>query len=331
MFAFCPNCEKETQQDFINKIEIFNIRGESIPIQVEYYHCQECGEDFDIPREGYDPLEQAYREYRQRKGMLQPEAIKEFRQKLGLSQEELSSLLGIGIATLNRYENGALQSEANDQALSLIMNPGILRQTLERKPGAVSTQSLERLLRQLKQQEKDCGDLLENALNGLGNYSPDIYSGKAPFNVNKFFQAVKLFCYRSRVVKTKLLKLLFYADFYHYKNNGVSITGACYAHATFGPVPNNYETWLAAMIEWENEITVEEELIGFYPAEIFISDAPDLSIFSTSELLALEHVSKRFLNDTAARIIDFSHAEVGYQKTKNGDLISYEYARDLQI
>ena len=66
MNAFCPNCEKDTEQKFVDKVEEISIRGEMIPIHMEYYHCEECGEDFEIPRPDYDPLDAAYREYRNR-------------------------------------------------------------------------------------------------------------------------------------------------------------------------------------------------------------------------------------------------------------------------
>jgi len=71
----------------VEKVEEIDIRGETIPIHMEYYHCEECGEDFEIPRPDYDPLDAAYREYRNRKGMLQPEEIKKFRKELGLTQK----------------------------------------------------------------------------------------------------------------------------------------------------------------------------------------------------------------------------------------------------
>lgn len=50
MNAFCPNCEKETEQKFVDKVEEINIRGELIPIHMEYYQCEECGEEFENPR-----------------------------------------------------------------------------------------------------------------------------------------------------------------------------------------------------------------------------------------------------------------------------------------
>ena len=37
---------------------------------------------------------------------LTPEAIQQFRQQKGWSQQELASVLGVGVATVSRWENG---------------------------------------------------------------------------------------------------------------------------------------------------------------------------------------------------------------------------------
>jgi len=331
MNAFCPNCEKETEQSFVDRIEDIDVRGETIPMRLEYYHCEACGEDFEIPRADYDPLDAAYREYRHRKGMAQPEEIREFRKRLGLTQKEWSEILGIGIATLNRYENGALQSEGHDQMMRLSMAPANLLQILENKPDILSKKNRERIYQQLCTKSPNSGDLLEEAIEHFGNYPPTILSGFIRLNIDKLFQMIKFFCYNDRVVKTKLMKLLFYGDFKHFKENGVSITGAHYAHATHGPVPDQFETWIVALSDWQKEITSEEQAFGDYFGEVFISNEPQWSIFSTSELAALAMVKDKFVKYSAREIREFSHQEKGYQATKDGELISYSFAQELQI
>jgi putative zinc finger/helix-turn-helix YgiT family protein len=331
MNAFCPNCEKETEQHHIDKVENMNIRGEVIPVQLEYVHCDECGEDFEIPRPDFDPLDAAYREYRRRKGMIQPEEIRKFRKDLGLTQKEFSEILGIGIATLNRYENGALQSEVHDQVIRYAMQPDNLLRLLKNKPDAVSQEDRQRIFQKLQKEGQNNGNLLEDAIERFGSYPPNMNSGYKRFDVYKFFQSIKFFCYKDGVVKTKLMKLLFYADFKHFKDNGVSITGTHYVHATHGPVPDQFETWLAALTEWKKEINIEEQTFGDYIGEVYISDEPDLSAFSTSEITALAIVKDSFKGYSAKQIRDFSHREKGYQATKDGDLISYQYAMELSI
>lgn len=331
MIRFCPNCEKDTEQKYVNKVEEITIRDLLIPIYSEYYQCKECGESYELPNPDRDPLDEAYREYRKRKGMIQPEQIKKFRKELGLTQKELSDILGIGIATVNRYENGSLQSDAHDQAIRLCMQPANLQKILEDKPGLLSSSTRARVLDRLKDQGQDGSDLLVEAIETFGNYAPDILSGYIRFNVKKLFEVIKFFCYNDQVVKTKLMKLLFYSDFKYFKENGVSITGLRYAHAIHGPVPDKFETWLAAISEWENQIKSEEQSYGEYVGEVFTSDEPDTSVFSTPELEMLSIVKDRFKKFSAKQIGEFSHAEIGFQETANGNLISYKYAETLQI
>jgi putative zinc finger/helix-turn-helix YgiT family protein len=331
MNAFCPNCEKETEQEFIDKIENIDIRGEMIPVQMQYYHCKECGEDYEVPNPDYDPLNEAYQEYRRRKEMVQPEEIKNFRKGLGLTQKELSEILGIGIATLNRYENGALQSQAHDQFIRLSMQPSNLISIIETRPELLRESDRVRILDLLRRKDQNDCDLLEQAIEQFGSYPPDIWSGYISFDANKFFQTIKFFCFNDSVVKTKLMKLLFYADFKQFKENGVSISGIRYAHAYHGPVPDQFETWLVAISDWKKQITCKEQTFGSYVGEVYTSSELDWSVFSTSELAALALVKNKFQKFTATQIRSFSHLEKGYTETADGDLISYLYAKDLQI
>ena len=330
MKKFCPICEKETEQQSITKVETINIRGEMIPAEFEYRHCLECEEKFEIPDPNYDPLDKAYRVYRDMKGMVQPEEIKSFRQKMGLTQKEYSKILRIGIATLNRYENGSLQSQSHDQIIRLSMEPVNLLKLIESNAETFSQKTRDRLSH-LNSQSLKNKSLLDEAIEKFGSYSPSLFSGFIPFDANKFFQVIKFFCYRDKVVKTKLMKLLFYADFKHFRDNGVSITGAQYAHALHGPVPDKFATWLTAISEWENEIDCKEQLIGNFPGEVYMSEEPNWSIFSTSELAVLAYVKEKFQSYSGTQIKEFSHQEEAYRTSDNGELISYQTAYDLHI
>ena len=136
MKGTCPNCEREADIQVIESTENLEIRGESVETKVKYYKCTVCEQLFEDPRIEDDPLERAYREYRRRHGMTQPEAIRAIRKKYGLTQGELARLLGWGIATLSRYENGALQSSAHDRILALAMEPRNLLKLVDDIPDA---------------------------------------------------------------------------------------------------------------------------------------------------------------------------------------------------
>ena len=112
-----------------------------------------------------------------------------------------------------------------------------------------------------------------------GNYPPDVFSGYKRFELEKFFEAIKFFCFQERVFKTKLMKLLFYADFSHFKKYSVSITGARYARLPYGPVPDQFEKWLAALL-MEDSLQVEEEWYQYYRRSLYEQCARPLNLYS---------------------------------------------------
>lgn len=331
MNEYCPNCGKENGLSLVRETEAFNVRGEIIPVDVEYYRCEECGEELVQLRTDDDPLDKAYREYRQRKGLVQPEEIREFRQNLGLTQKEFSEILGIGVASLSRYENGALQEQAHDQLLKYGMDTTNLLKLIEEKPHVLREEKRGELIQQIRQGQKSIS-LVDLISEHFGGYEPSIYSGFQPFRVEKFIEAIKYFCFQERTYKTKLMKLLFYADFKHYKEYARSITGSQYAHLPFGPVPDQYDLWISTLIAENPTISKDEVWINDNPAEIIISkETADIGVFENSDVLVLATVKEHFKSYTARMIADFSHKEKGYQETKNGQIISYKYAKDLRI
>jgi putative zinc finger/helix-turn-helix YgiT family protein len=330
MNGFCPNCEKESQLELIQKTEEYNVRGEAILVEAEFYHCMECGEVFENPKSSIDPYDAAYREYRSRKGMLQPEEIRAFRNRYVLTQKEFSDLLGIGIATLNRYENGALQNAAHDNNIKSTMEARNFLHRISSTQVIMDDSKKQQIINQLMEETET--SMLEITKDVFGNYAPDIFSGYKKFEIEKFFESIKYFCFRNNVFKTKLMKLLFYADFGHFKSYTVSITGARYARLPYGPVPDQFERWLVALTMDDRGVRKEEEWNFDIPGEVYISNiSPDLSIFSPSELRVLASVMEKFKDSNAKQISDISHREKGYLETENAHLIPYSYAPQLSF
>ncbi len=329
MTNICPNCEKETKIKTVTRVEGIDVRGETIEVEAQCYQCTECGVEFESTQ-GPDALVEAYREYRRRHEMLQPEDILEWRKTYGITQKELSALLGWGGATLSRYENGALQDETHEKMLRMAMEPHNLLNLIKETPLAFIPEKRDRLIQQLEAAESEAVSINRIFEFRLGNYQPDEFSGYLKLNLAKLQNAILFLC-KGGQLKTKLNKLLFYADFKHFKENAVSITGARYVHLPHGPVPNNYEFFFAAMIH-SRQIEVDEVQIYQYFGENFVSTIePDLSIFEPSELKVLAEVKELFKDYTATQIRDFSHQERGYQETPDHGLISYSFAENLQI
>lgn len=329
MISICPGCEKETRIDLVQKVERFDIRGETIEIVADLHRCLECGAEFENTRDA-DALDQAYRVFRQRHNMLQPEHIQEWRKSLGITQKELGALLGWGGATLSRYENGALQDEAHEKMLRMAMEPHNLLSLIQETAGAFSPEKSERLVQELEAVEAEAFSINRIFEDRLGSYLPDEFSGFLKFDMLKFQNVVLFFC-KGGQLKTKLNKLLFYADFKHFNENAVSITGARYVHLPHGPVPDNYEYFFATLIH-SGEMDVDEVPVYQYFGENFMATREaDLSLFEPSELKILAEVKEYFKEFSATRIREFSHAERGYRETSNRQAISFLFAEDLQI
>ena len=328
MKRICPNCEKETDVLEVKTKDSITVRNEAIEVDVEYFKCSECKEEFENTRD-FDALEEAYKIYRCRHDMLQPEEIKEWRKRYGLTQKELGQILSWGGATLNRYENGALQSEAHEKFLRLAMEPHNLIKLIEESGEALSKEKRKRILNELEVEEEEANSFEMIFEDRFGRYAPDEHSGYSRLHLSKLYNAILFFC-RGGALKTKLNKLLFYADFKHFKEYTVSITGSHYVHYDYGPVPKKYEFLTAELVE--NELKVEEIIFGNYSGYNYISNVePDLSVFSDSELKVLAEVKEYFKSYSSTQIKDFSHKEKAYQQTNNGEIISYLLSKELQI
>jgi len=333
MNASCPFCEQETKIEKCVEIENMDIRGEAIPVTREYYHCEVCSEEFEVLEKGYDPYAEAYREYRRRKGWPQPGEIKDFRKAMGLTQQQFSDLLGIGVATINRYENGALQSESNNQLISLCINdPWVLIQFTRSNPEALTESELQDLKSRIIGLPGGLPQLMLEAVEQYGSYDSSLLSGCKTFDFEKFFQVAGILCYDTKQFTTKLLKLLFYVDFKHFKDYGVSITGMRYVRNYYGPVPSDHTTWLAAFTDWLG--VLEQEPVNFddFCGEtLSATRTPDFNQFSAEEIKTIQTVLEKFKGYSSRDIVKFSHQEKGYLETGHRAVISYDFAKDLQI
>ncbi len=131
----CPICEDERDLQYREIMETINIRGEDIDVSSRQYYCKHGDHYFESLEDGEKKIQFVYREYRKRKGLLQPKEIKAIRKKYKLGQREFALLTGLGVATINRYESGAIPNDSNNSLLLLIMSISNFRSYLDnRKP-----------------------------------------------------------------------------------------------------------------------------------------------------------------------------------------------------
>ncbi len=126
--------------------------------------------------------------------------------------------------------------------------------------------------------------------------------------------------------KTKLMKLLYYADFDHMERYGEPITGARYRKFDQGPVPGEALDLLKDM-EVQGKISVEQRDLGLHTQFRYRSEIePDLSLFSESEMATLKQVVDRWAHEPLSRIVAATHAEAPWLSVRLGDHIPYSLA-----
>ncbi len=97
MQVSCPVCDETEKLNKVKGPKEILVRNDAITVDMDYFKCANCGEEFLVPSSQSDPLEKAYRLYRQKHRLLQPEEIRDFRRKFDMTQRELSNLLGLGV------------------------------------------------------------------------------------------------------------------------------------------------------------------------------------------------------------------------------------------
>ncbi len=116
----CPVCEKETVVSSVTTTRKIPVMDEILEIPIQLYKCSSCGydqiEDHNNPQ---DEIDTAFRMFRAKHNMLQPETIKKLIKKFGL--QYVSQEAGINQHTLEKYAEGALQSAEHDAALQKIL------------------------------------------------------------------------------------------------------------------------------------------------------------------------------------------------------------------
>lgn len=87
--------------------------------RLEFFRCEQCGSQ--VLTDSAD--EAVGRELRRVAGLLTPDEIRNLRLQFGLTQRLLAELLGVGEATVYRWETGAqIQQRAFDKMLRAYQN-----------------------------------------------------------------------------------------------------------------------------------------------------------------------------------------------------------------
>jgi putative zinc finger/helix-turn-helix YgiT family protein len=305
-------------------------RKEQFKLLFHAYKCIDTQDQFEDEKFAELNFNQVVNQYRAKYRIPFPELIKSIRERYGLSAAKMSEVLGMGPNTWTNYESGEVPSKVHANLIQMIDSPETFRLLINKNSEMAEKDRL-RILKKIEllaQPECVCDDELKRFAT-----EPNIYNGYKVFSSKKTSQMVLFYAQTLKPYKTKMNKLLFYSDFAHYRENGQSISGLKYVAIPYGPVPDGYEM-LYGILSNEKKINLNltmtelDEITQILPA----SDLKfDPSIFSSTEIKAMEYIAEKFKNTTAMEIVEISHKEPAWIENIEGNKpISFEYAFRLE-
>lgn len=333
MIVFCPSCNADRDASIRQMEESYPVKGDTITITANVMVCGVCGETIYDDELDSENVQRAYAKYREKHGLLSPEDLRELRAKYGLSQRGLSGLLGWSPATIARYEAGAIPSAAhNAQLVRFRDDSSYALELYEAGKSKLNRLEAKRVAEAFTSlgAENSLARALAHFLTSQYTKSGPQYTGNRDLDLDKLVNMVLFFASSlPDLVKSKLLKLLWYTDYLHFKRQGISMSGTVYVKNHYGPIPAHHETLMTYMLE-EGVIEMRP-YEGPYEGDCVLPLVDfDRELFSEEELNVLDAVLARFRNSTARDLSDSSHAEDGYQKVDMKQLIPYVYANSLK-
>lgn len=318
-------------------------RKEEINYLHHFYECEVTKERFTTLELDNLNTSQVYNQYREKHQLMFPEQITRMRERYGLTAARMALILDFGPNQYSNYENGEVPSASNSKILRLASDPVTFLRIVRDKKDELRINEYEKLRRHLD-------TLLDEArtpqrIGGVAmrtNFQvvpdPDEYTGYVLPDSEKFAELVLFFfSHLDNLFKVKLLKLLFYCDFQHYRLTAHAITGQRYRAIQHGPVPQEYGQRLQEMVQ-EGLLTASFHTSMVHSADnspVLVYKAArkaKLEVFTESERQVIEQVYQKLGRKSRAELESLSHTERAWREnnTQNGRISYQQYAYDLQ-
>ncbi len=152
----------------------------------------------------------------------------------------------------------------------------------------------------------------------------DMERGELP-DYEKYKQMILAFLRLEKsITKTKLAKLLYFADFgwfyYHLK----SMSGMQYRKITYGPVADTYFRLIDEMCD-SGEIAMTQTKEGaMLIAQTRSGAKTNLSKINAAEEKLMKNIAKKWGGSKTAEIVDFTHKQFPYLYAQDNEMVSYE-------
>lgn len=127
----CPNCGKANLRKEMTQIP-GEVKGERFMVSMKGLACPKCGFTTVEGEDMSEYMRLVADAYRSKNGLLTSEDIRNRRSRLGMSQAEFATYLGVGVASVKRWELGKVQDGSSDALIRLRTDEEEARRNLER-------------------------------------------------------------------------------------------------------------------------------------------------------------------------------------------------------
>lgn len=235
--------------------------------------------------------------------------ITELRKMKGLSQEDLAKSVKISRPSLAQIELGNRSVDILElQKLSLVLEFS-LDDFMSKDFSATQDVDLKEEKKAKKEEERISVPTLQvNKFKNVLLYILERCAGKP------------------NVGETVLYKLLYFSDFNYYELYEEHLTGAKYRKLPYGPVPQKLDTIIGQMIEKGQLQRVKTEYHGYPQTRYLPLEKADLTELKASEKEIIDRVIEQMSDWSAAAISNYSHKDMPWLASKEGEEINYELA-----
>ena len=241
--------------------------------------------------------------------------LKEFRERSDISQDRLATMLRLPRPAISQIEHGERTVTADELIkLSEIFHVPIeIILGLRKEPEVIIPESV-------KTKSKSTHPGSEE--------KPQMRINVPQKNLMKFKEVLLYILHRvgskPNIGETVIYKLLYFIDFDYYEKYEEQLIGAQYQKNHHGPTPAEFAKIVERMMK-NGEIDKVKSKYFDYPQTKYLPvRKPDLSKLSATELEVIEDVLNRLSDMNAKQISEYSHHDIPWLTTGDGEIIEYE-------
>ena len=336
MRVYCPYCKKEVEYK-IEKRELKEFRGIEVNTFENVAICNECNQDLYVNEFENENNERIYQIYREKADIIKAEDIIKLREKYDISQRELTSILGFGKMTINRYERGGLPTKSQSDYIKLLIenDDKFIEKVKESyEKNNINEKTYNKIISEEVEKDiskKEVQDNIRRYLKSVLNRKPDIYNGYKSLDLEKVENIISYIASKVRdLTITSLNKYLWYIDMLSFNERTVAITGLTYQNQRFGPtiVYKKYDE-LSLLDDKYTREDIETE--NGNTTKIVSNNNFNFDKITSSEKEIIDTIIRLLKNKNVTDISEMSHREDGWKKTKRFEQISFEYAMNLKL